>query len=74
MAKHHQEYQISLERAQKVAAVWDKATSLREAMSMAGINIKDMRTLFRYRRHVEQILGITLETHKKNDEQTNVLI
>lgn len=66
--KHHHKFHfISLERAQRIAAVWDKATSLREAMSMAGINIKDMRTLFRYRRHVEQILGITLETHKKNE-------
>lgn len=51
---------ISLETAEKIAASWPNATTLTEAMRMAGIQGNDPRTLNRYRRQAEEMLGITL--------------
>jgi len=54
---------LSIERAHRIAAAWQTATSMEEAMRMAGITAKDGRTLRRYRRMTEELLDTHLEPH-----------
>lgn len=58
---------LSLEMAQKIAQVWDKAETVSHAMEMAGIKSKDIRNHFRYRRLTEEMLGINLKTPEKHE-------
>lgn len=51
---------ISYETANKIARVWDKATSLEDAMRRAGLKTKDLRNMNRYRKMTEEKLNITL--------------
>lgn len=60
---------ISLETAQKIAQVWDKAETVSHAMELAGLKTKDVRNHYRYRRLAEQLLGINLDTPKKHTKQ-----
>lgn len=54
---------ISYELANKIASVWNKSSSLSDAMEKAGVKGKDKRTHNKLRRSTEELLGITLPTH-----------
>lgn len=51
---------LSEETARKIAEVWPKAATLEEAIRMAGLQTSDTRTMYRYRRQAEELLGINL--------------
>ena len=53
-------YRISPETAQRFAAAWNVATSLKHAGELAGLKTKDARNLGRIRCMVEDMLGIKL--------------
>lgn len=63
---------ISRKTAERIASVWNEASSLSDAMRRAGIKTNDIRTHHRHRRATEQLLHITLDPHnpkhKKDDE------
>lgn len=52
---------ISIKTAEKIAEVWDTASSLGEAMELAGLKTKNERSWHRYRRTTETLLGIELK-------------
>lgn len=54
---------ISMETAQAIANNWDTSTSIAEVMEKAGIQTKDTRHHFRYRRLTEEMLSIKLPAH-----------
>lgn len=54
---------LSKEAAQRIVDVWPEASSLADAIRLAGLKAKDPRTHHRYRRLTERITGVKLETH-----------
>lgn len=53
---------ISYETAERIRDAWSKATSLADAMRIAGLNSKDAKNNNRSRREAEKLLGIKLPT------------
>ena len=52
---------IGMDKAQRIAAVWNSDLSLRENMEAANADTNDMRCMNRYRRAAEDLLGIRLD-------------
>jgi len=60
---------ISYETANKIAAVWDRCNSKKEACHLAGVTTNDPANLRRYIRATEDMLGIKLKPHSTNPYQ-----
>ena len=54
---------LGYETAQRIAAVWPRAASLKDAMRQAGVKSDDARAMRRYRRQTEELLGVQLPPH-----------
>ena len=67
-----QAIKISRATAERIASVWDEATSLSDAMERAGIKTKDARNQRRHRRAVERMLDITLEPHNPQHAEQEI--